>query len=52
MIVNSKLIKRLAVRSVSSKTNTVGIDNVRWNTAVEKFLSARIKFPYRKLKIP
>ena len=39
MIVNSKLIKRLAVRSVSSKTNTVGVDKVRWTTSVEKFLA-------------
>ncbi|MBR6013458.1 MAG: exodeoxyribonuclease III [Selenomonadaceae bacterium] len=38
-IVNSKLIKRLAVRSVSNRTNTAGVDNVRWNTSVEKFLA-------------
>lgn len=39
-IVNNHLIKRLAVRYVSSRTNTAGVDNIRWKTAVEKFLAA------------
>ena len=49
LIVNNSLIKRLAVRQVAAKTNTPGIDNVRWQTAAEKMQAAKRlnKKPYR-----
>lgn len=40
-IVNHPLIKRLAVRQVSERTNTAGIDNVRWITAADKMRAAK-----------
>ena len=40
-LVNHPLIKRLAVRQVSQRTNTAGIDNVRWYTAADKMRAAK-----------
>ena len=40
-IVTNPLIKRLAVRDVSERTNASGIDNVRWHTAADKMQAAK-----------
>ena len=48
-IVNHPLIKRLAVRQVGERTNTAGVDNVRWYTAADKMRVAKRlnKKPYK-----
>ena len=48
-IVNHPLIKRLAVRQVGERTNTAGVDNVRWYTAADKMKVAKRlnKKPYK-----
>ena len=48
-LVNHPLIKRLAVRQVGERTNTAGVDNVRWYTAADKMRVAKRlnKKPYK-----
>ena len=48
-LVNHPLIKRMAVRQVGERTNTAGIDNVRWYTASAKMRVAKRlnKKPYK-----